>query len=290
MDYHSHRFKDYSLMVYKNKSLIAQLPANIKDDALYSHQGLTYGGLVLSNNIKLSDVIEAFGTLLKFLDNNYIKTLYLKQIPDIYCSYPSAEIDYIMFKTQADLYKSDVLSVISHAEDGLKFSKDRKEGIKRGIKNNLSVIEEDDFQPFWNDILVPNLEKKHKVKPVHSLDEITLLKKKFPNNIKLYNVYKDDNLVAGTVIFDTENVAHSQYISGNEDKNKLGSLDFLHDYLLNNIYKSKPYFDFGISHEKDGRINKGLLYWKEGFGARSVIQNFYSINTENHTLLNSVFK
>lgn len=277
-------------MVYKNKSLIAQLPANIKDDALYSHQGLTYGGLVLSNNIKLSDVIEAFGTLLKFLDNNYIKTLYLKQIPDIYCSYPSAEIDYIMFKTQADLYKSDVLSVISHAEDGLKFSKDRKEGIKRGIKNNLSVIEEDDFQPFWNDILVPNLEKKHKVKPVHSLDEITLLKKKFPNNIKLYNVYKDDNLVAGTVIFDTENVAHSQYISGNEDKNKLGSLDFLHDYLLNNIYKSKPYFDFGISHEKDGRINKGLLYWKEGFGARSVIQNFYSINTENHTLLNSVFK
>ena len=46
MDYHSDRFIDYSLMVYKNDKVIALLPANRVDDTLYSHQGLTYGGLI----------------------------------------------------------------------------------------------------------------------------------------------------------------------------------------------------------------------------------------------------
>ena len=43
MDYHSDRFIDNSLMFYDdNDNLIALLPGNIKDNILYSHQGLTF--------------------------------------------------------------------------------------------------------------------------------------------------------------------------------------------------------------------------------------------------------
>ena len=46
MDYHADRFTDHSLMVWNKGRLSALLPANEHDGTLYSHQGLTYGGLI----------------------------------------------------------------------------------------------------------------------------------------------------------------------------------------------------------------------------------------------------
>lgn len=103
-------------------------------------------------------------------------------------------------------------------------------------------------------------------------------------------MFYNDELVGGTTIFETENVAHCQYISGNSDKNELGSLDFLHIHLLDNVYMDKKYFSFGTSNIEFGqKINKGLQFWKEGFGARSITQAFYNIETENYKLLEDVF-
>ena len=39
-------FQDASLMIYRKGQLYALLPANRLGDTLYSHQGLTYGGLI----------------------------------------------------------------------------------------------------------------------------------------------------------------------------------------------------------------------------------------------------
>ena len=52
MDYHSDRFSDFSLMIFSSKKLVAILPANRVGDTLYSHQGLTYGGLVVTAKAK----------------------------------------------------------------------------------------------------------------------------------------------------------------------------------------------------------------------------------------------
>ena len=91
-------------------------------------------------------------------------------------------------------------------------------------------------------------------------------------------------------IFETKNVAHSQYISGNDDKNTIGSLDYLHTYLINEVFKDKTYFDFGVSNENNGKnINEGLNYWKEGFGARTITQDFYEIDLNNLNKLDTIF-
>ncbi len=50
MDYHRDRFSDYSLLFYKKGKLYALLPANIDGDTLWSHQGLTYGGLITNTH------------------------------------------------------------------------------------------------------------------------------------------------------------------------------------------------------------------------------------------------
>jgi len=69
MEYHNDRFEDYSLLIHKNNKLVAVLPANKKEGTVYSHQGLTYGGLVISSKIKLPDYIVLFQEVLQFLES-----------------------------------------------------------------------------------------------------------------------------------------------------------------------------------------------------------------------------
>lgn len=290
MEYHQDRFEDFSLMVYKKEKLVALLPANRVGDEIHSHQGLTYGGLVLSKNIRFENVLHSFEILLKFLQEQNITTLHIKEIPWIYHQIPSNELHYLNFILKAELIQRDTLSVIDN-QNKLKFSGSRLEGVKRAQKHGLTIESTNDFENFWDMILKPNLNKKHNANPVHSLEEIVFLKEKFPNNIHQFNVYHDGKIVAGATIFETKNVAHCQYISGNDDKNSLGSLDALHDYLINEVYAKKRYFDFGTSNENNGKnMNAGLQFWKEGFGARTITQDFYKIDTKNYNTLKSVLK
>ncbi|MEO8933946.1 MAG: GNAT family N-acetyltransferase [Xanthomarina sp.] len=289
MEYHQDRFEDTSFLIFKNEKLVAVFPANIKNDIIYSHQGLTYGGLILRENTNFETVLEAFKTLLQTLEDKGIQELIFKPSPRIYHTHPSDEMDYLLFKLHAQLIRRDLSLAIDTKHPILIFSSNRKRGLKRAHKNNLFVKEEDNFETFWKEILIPNLQEKHGVVPVHTLQEITYLKSKFPENIRQFNVYKDQQLVAGTTIFDTKNVAHAQYISANHTKQELGSLDFLFDYLIHQVFNSKPYFDFGACSENKGQqINSGLQAWKESFGANSISHDFYSISTKNHVYLNDI--
>jgi hypothetical protein len=289
MEYHSGRFSDYSLLVFDDQELIAVLPANSSDGNLISHQGLSYGGLVLHQKIMMPKVLLALQEILSFLDSEGIKTLTLKLLPKIYHSLPSDEMDYLLFILNANLSRRDITSVIDNNNKLNVESSNRKRGIKKGIKSNLRIQEQEDLSSFWNEILIPNLKATHNTSPVHSINEITKLKSQFPKHIKQFNVYSDDKIVGGTTIFETENVAHVQYISANQDKQILGSLDFLFDYLINEHYKDIRYFDFGISNENQGKkVNKGLLSWKESFGGRSISHDFYKIETKNHINLNDL--
>ena len=288
MDYHSEKFSDYSLLIYKGKKLISLLPANLKNDQLFSHSGLSYGGFIFDDQSKYKDVVEVFKLTLETLYNNNISKLIYKCIPIIYHQLPTDESKHILFKLNAKLIKTELLSVVKKNKASL--SKDRNCGLSRGIKNNLSIKEVNDFDDFWNLLLIPNLKLKHNVTPVHSIEEISILKNKFNNNIRQFNVYHENDLIAGATIFETKTTAHVQYISSNNTKNELGSLDLLFNYLIKNTFSDKLFFDFGNSNEENGqKLNKGLLYWKEGFGAKSITQDFYKIETLNFNNLDNLF-
>lgn len=288
MEYHEDRFLDYSLIVLDKEKWVAVLPANVIGNEVFSHQGLTYGGLIYNEKTKLTTIISVFRSILFFLDENKIEKLQLKLIPSIYHQKPAEELNYVLFLVEARLVRRDSLAVIDLSKPYF-LSKIRKRGIQKGISNALVIKEVDDFDDFWNEILIPNLTKKHQAKPVHSLQEITKLKLLFPKNIRQFNIYENENIIAGTTIFESSTVAHCQYISGNENKNELGGLDFLHHYLLREVFNEKRFFDFGISNEAQGKkLNKGLSYWKESFGASTIVHDFYEVETANYYLLDTV--
>jgi hypothetical protein len=285
MEYHADRFLDHSLIVLDGEKWVAVLPANQVDNELHSHQGLTYGGLLYNDKTKLTVIIEVLRNILVYLNEKNINYLHIKTIPYIYHQKPADEILYPLYLTDAQLTKRDSLSVIDLREP-FKFSKDRIAGINRGIKSNLKIIEVTDFHLFWNEILIPNMLRKHNTKPTHSAADITLLHSKFPANIRQFNVYENDKVVAGTTIFESQTVAHAQYIFADQSKSQNGCLDFLYDHLITNIFKNKKYLDFGSSNGYLGdKLNVSLSYWKQSFGASTVVQDFYKVKTANHSKL-----
>ncbi len=286
MDYHADRFEDYSLIIADGDKWLAVLPAHRKENVVLSHWGLTYGGLVYGD-VRQADVIVILKGILEFLADAGIDVLRIKLLPRIYPDKPSDELAYGLFLVDAKLIRRDSLSVIDQVF-GINAVRDRLNGIKRGQKSGITIKEEQDFSAFWNHILIPNLQKRYNTMPVHSLAEIELLHSRFPNNIRQFNVYNDDQIVAGTTLFVSRNVVHSQYISANTSKNKLGSLDFLYNYLID-FFRDIRYFDFGISNESEGqKLNEGLIYWKESFGATTVTHDFYEVETKNFVLLDDV--
>ncbi len=288
MDYHKDRFEDYSLIVLDKEKWVAVLPANVVGNKIFSHQGLSYGGLIYDEKIKLASFIEIFKSVLSFLNDNKIEKLKLKLIPSIYHQKPAEEINYVLFLAKAQLIRRDSMAVIDLSKKNT-LSKLRKRGVQKGVANNLIIKEVEDFEDFWNEILIPNLAKKHHKIPVHSLEEITKLKNLFPKNIRQFNVYEDEVIVAGTTIFKSKNLVHSQYISGNEAKNELGGLDVLFYHLITEIFKNEHFFDFGNSNENQGqKLNNGLSYWKESFGASTIVHDFYEVDTVNFNLLDAV--
>ncbi len=275
MDYHADRFDDNSFMFYHKGKLKAVLPANVAGDTLYSHQGLTYGGLLLDKKATVEDVLECFDSLNSWLRENGISKVVYKALPWIYQQYPSQEDLYALtWKCKAQLISRDIASTIV-VDNKLKFAESRKSGIRKALSLNIEVGESNDVDGFWH-VLEDNLGNRYNAKPVHTASEMKLLMSRFPNNIKLYVAKMNGEIVGGTLIYVTPQVVHTQYISASVEGKKHGALDLLFDYIINKVYANCRYFDFGKSTEQGGAyLNEPLIFQKEGFGGRGVCYDWY---------------
>jgi len=242
----------------------------------YSHQGITYGGLIISKNILVNDILLIFDLLIKDLKNKNVNEIIWKPVPHIYHTMPSEEEVYALFRFGAEKIGCTISSAL-YLNNKLNFSDSRSIGIKKAKKNGVVFFETKNYTQFWY-ILTENLEKKYGKKPVHNLYEITQLSLKFPENIKLYVAEKDRVIIGGVVMFLTKKVAHVQYIAANDVGKNLGALDLIFDHLINTVYKDFFIFDFGHSNENMGKyLNENLIFQKEGFGGRGIVYEIYKI-------------
>lgn len=292
MEYHKSRFSDCSLMVYYKNKLVACLPANIDHKRnVTSHAGLSYGGIVILDTLRLAEYLKVFKEILLFLNKNDIAILYYKSIPCFYTTQPSEEDSYALFLLEAENYRTDTALTIKNSASNVAYQSRRKRSIKKAEKLNLRLDNKKGYEIFWKEILEPNLNQRFGKSPVHSLEEIRMLSDRFPEQIHQVNIFCDDAIVAGCTVFETKTTAHAQYISGNDFGRKSGALDKLFDELINNLFSEKEFFDFGICNENEGKsINHGLLDWKEGFGGRTYVHRFYKIQTENFYKINALIE
>ena len=277
MDYHSDRFEDHSLMFYDREQLLGLLPGNLNGDTYYSHEGLTYGGFLLQAGTTTEQLIEMLRLLTDYLRSMGLHQLIYKSIPYFYHKTPSEEDLYALYLKKARLISRSLSSTI-RCSCLLPFSHARKDGLRKARKAGLSWYESQDLSVFWT-ILEQNLWERHHLKPVHSLDEIQRLHRAFPGQIRLFVVAETGTVLAGTLVYDTATTAHIQYISSNHRGKAVGALDYLFEQLIFDVFVHKEYIDFGISTDDNGfMLDKGLLFQKEGFGARASVYDIYALS------------
>ena len=273
MEYHATKFTDYSLMLFKNNELVAVLPANIVADTVYSHQGLTYGGLIVKSSCRFALYKELFSCLMHYLKEQHIRFLKIKPIPSLYGDACNDELVYLQ-QFYSGTVEHNIGSVIYETPE---ISKSIYRNAKNAIKKGIEIRKSDDFEFFWNQLLIPRLQNRFEKKPIHSLEEIIYLIDLFPDEIQLYGAFIGTEMIAGTVLFQNRKFTKSQYIASNPNFNKLGGLDLLHLELIQN--RKQPYFDFGTSSaDASFQEVESLLAWKEQFGARTLVFSTYTFN------------
>ena len=280
MEYHNDRFEDYSLLVYDNKKLRAVLPANVKDDILQSHGGLTYGGLISDGCMTTETAMEVFSEINKYLLEQGIEKVVYKPTPWIYHILPAEEDLYAIIQVCGAKLISREISSTVYLPNRPKFSQLRRRCVNKARRNGIIVRESNDIATFWN-ILNANLEGRYGVSPVHTEKELSLLASRFPDSIKLFMAYDGEEALGGTLVFVMNEIVHTQYIAASPKGKTVGALDMVFDELINEEFSNYRFLDFGKSTEQHGIwLNKNLIHQKEGFGGRGVCYDVYEWNVK----------
>ena len=133
------------------------------------------------------------------------------------------------------------------------------------------------FYSDFHDLLSASL-RCHGVVPTHSLEEIERLCHLFPKNLILKGAFYEEELIAASLLFNFENVIHTQYLASGNTGRKLAALDLLIDSSLEEYSGEKRFFSFGISTTGNGHdLNEGLVFFKESFGARALLVDQYEL-------------
>jgi hypothetical protein len=282
VSYHGDRFRDLSLLITENNSLLGLFVAAespYDSNCVVSHPGLTYGGLIHDGVLRGDLSIKAFRLIIDYYKElNYRKLLY-KAVPFFYHKISSADDIYALQILGATRYRCDLSSVIRLGCMRPPSSR-RARCLKKSSKLDIQIEFETSHLPeFWG-VLSKNLYDKFGASPTHSLDEITYLSNIFPENIRLVTAHIRDELVAGVVVYVTSTCMHAQYIASTPLGNSCFALDLIFNRCIEMASaERKIWFNFGISNEQEGKLlNHGLYEFKSEFGGGGAIHEFYEMN------------
>lgn len=281
MDYHADRFTDCSLIARyagENK-LLALLPANIEEDGtVCSHRGLTYGGLLVGrHSMPTSQVMAVMENMADKFREIGARQLIYKPVPSIYSRYPAEDDVYALWRMGGCLLSCQPSSVIPLDQPMLTNYNERR-ALRQAIATGMTVAEEYDLHPFW-ELLAEVLRERHGVSPVHSVEEMELLRSRFPENIRLYTARIGGRLLGGILMYYAGPVAHNQYTAISPDGFRSNALEAIINHIISKECDGRRWWDFGTSCEHGGReLNATLNAKKYYLGCRPVLYTTYTLS------------
>jgi len=287
LNYHKDRFKDNSLIFIYGNDIVAVLPANIENvdkKSLLSHNGSTFGGLIISkSHCKIKYLELIFCEFDKYLKENMFKTVVIKQTSFLYQNECSELIDYFLFlygyKCCYELgYYIDFKNYKEEVIDN--FSSSRRRDYRYSLKNKFNFNElttKDEIASFY-EILCDNYRKFEKI-PVHTLDNLyDLFFNRLIGKIRFYGVKQNDEYIAGSMVFTFDNkVFHTQYLACLQGKGESYVNEFMYKSLIDEAKNCGfECISFGTATLNGGKeLNRNLALYKEGFGTNEYINKTY---------------
>lgn len=275
IEYHGDRFEDMSSVAYLNHRPVAIMPAAFDRAArrVVSHPGLTFGGPVFVRELRSEIGLEIIAALLGTLRGWGATSCLVKLLPAAFASYPSAEVDYALWRHGFNLVRRDLSSLLPLA-GAIPFNKLKSRAVRKARNHGLRVSEVpiSDFHGLLHEVL----RSQHGLSPVHSRDELGLLHRRFPDHIMVRGALLDGRLLAGALVFKYGHLWHTQYLASSGEGRGLGALDLVIAELIQEAMAAGVNaLSLGTSTLDHGReLNQGLLWQKESYGARSLVHDF----------------
>lgn len=278
MDYHADRFHDHSLLFFVGNRLHSVLPAHEVGEIFCSHRGLTYGGLLMDNDVTTADVLTLFEELNVYLRQQGFRRVLYRAIPWVYHRLPAEEDLYAMFWKCGARLQQRMSGTVIFMDEHLRWRKDHRRRLRQAQAAGVRVERNASLAEFWP-VLNDNLQRKFQAQSVHTLEEIELLKSRFPNEIVQYNAYLGDKIVGGITFYVMGHVLHGQYSGTTDEGKQAGAMEAIYEQVMYHDFTHCRYLDFGTSNEEGGRIlNEGLIAHKEGYGGRTICYDTYEWN------------
>jgi hypothetical protein len=284
LEYHQDRFQDSSLIVFEDRIPIAIFPSNQVSNIIYSHQGLTFGGLIWIRDlsqITKKNIIDAF---LSHLSRCRFQSVEIKLLPDFYITESFDEIVEIFLEKGFSLKENSTTYVIEN--NGLIRGREGRWKLRKKFRQPYLISEVEDFSGFWDNVINPLYRDQIGIEPTHTAKEIQLLKSKNKEFIKQFVIYKDPfEILSGITVFDFEKVVKFQYIASTPKGKSLRAMDILMEHLLQAEYKNRQYVDLGTVHDPITKIpEKGLVLWKESWFAEPKKLFLLNFNLSNQSV------
>lgn len=295
LNYHPKgRFQDHSLLVWADsKKLYAVIPAceaaQGNQKALVSHQGSTYGGLVISPGCyhKAQDMEELLCAFDAYWQNEGFSQVELRMTPGLFAREDPALLEYFMkYHNYQECTELGVYLDFNRFEDDIptNFNQNKRRLLKKMQGMDLQFVELCTQQEIasFHDLLCRNLKKFHTV-PVHTVEELVEFRNsRLTDIVRFYGVVYQGELLAGCMCFDFDHrVLHTQYLASDPFRESIPGVDAMTYLYYKVIAKAKQdgysALSFGICTEEKGKeLNFGLLRNKASFGGRYCINRTFT--------------
>lgn len=296
LNYHpNQRFKDTSWMVYIKGRLVAVCPGcEYIENGLrccVSHRGSTFGGLVLSDMVyKAEYLIEIIHACEIYLKERGFDAWKLHITSDIFSKVDSNLLQYALYHEGYKEYieLSAYVDLVNLPENILdSFDRNKCRNIRKCEEYNLvfrELVSDKEIKEFYV-LLTINL-KKYGVAPIHTYEEILLLKREIiPSEIRFYGVFENGQMRAGGMlfIFKQTDVIHAQNLSADYRFTEYSPITYLYYRIIEQARADGfTKLSWGKSTEQAGKLlNLGLIRNKEAYGSKyDLNRTFYKNLTE----------
>jgi len=195
--------------------------------------------------------------------------------PFIYYKQYNETMEYCLYNNGFKPTEYYISSFVDLKTEPIDLIHSRKKRYIKKLKNEIKVTQSEDLDSFYP-ILIDN-KARHKAKATHSKEELKILMKQFPEQIKLLLSYKNNEVIGGSLVFVTSNhtcILFYNMINYQYQELQVASLQIYE--TLKWAHKNKlKILDIGVSQlYKDNQIipHDSLINFKEQFGAQAMIR------------------
>lgn len=278
--YHADRFEDASLFIRRGRKPLGVLPANRVGDKIWSHQGVSFGGLIFHPRTHFNHVEAAIPVLLDHLRAGGFGTLMYRPAPHPYQVFPREEDVFFLEQAGARRIDTKLHSMVLCGEPAALTARTWNHTVKRSREAGVVARagDDSDLPAIWS--LIEAALESHNQRAVHSIDDIALLRSRFPDEVLLTLAESGSGeLLSGQVLLRSARTLTLLYVGDASAGRELNAGTLLLDHVIKAPQHVGSWFDLGQWCDTDSRQGSdSLLQFKEAAGGRLIQRHTWQLD------------